>query len=332
MFAPPPLSDKITDDPIRLADWVELNLLLDEEPVVSITSLTDELSSIPPDDARESESRFEYEDPETTDDGEMSPGYRETAEQNAEAAFAELSSRAGWLNGHYPLEIAGDVALLRERVSTRDVYRFLVLLRSRQMYQCALNDDGNQSGYLFEELVKHALGEYIGSEIHQRVRFGLAGGSRGDGLPKPLAEAVQELCKRMGEKPGQVTLSDQGDFKADTIAWRQFGDDHPGQLVLICQATISEGDWMQEEPANRWTDRKPPDTRLVLFFARPITAVAFPETLSLTPPEMLEGLTFSSIPFDRLRLLSVLSDEDLPSGLREDIEVWSNEMRCRLPK
>ena len=30
MFAPPDLGDKPSEDSIRLADWVELNLLMDE--------------------------------------------------------------------------------------------------------------------------------------------------------------------------------------------------------------------------------------------------------------------------------------------------------------
>ena len=331
MFAPPPPGDSHSDDPVRLADWVEINLLTGEETSVSMTSLADELVSIPPDDARDSESRFEYDVLESSDEISGRAGYREAAEQNAEAAFLELSEREGWLSDHYPVEIDGEVASLRNQLPARDVYRFLVLLRSRQLYPGALKDDGKDAGRLFEELVKHAIGAYSGSEPHSHVRFGLAGGSRGDGLPRSLACAVRELSQRMFERPGQVSNSQQGDFKADAVAWKPFGDGRSGQLVLICQATISEGDWTREEPANRWTDRQPPDSRLILFFARPITAVAFPETLSLTPTDVLEGLPFSSIPFDRLRLLSVLLDDDLPCNLRDSIRDWTHEMQGRLP-
>ena len=330
MFAPPPESDKISHDAIRIADWVELNLLMEEEPNVSVTSVTDELTANPPDDARDSESQFEYQEPELIDDGQMRLGFREAAEEKAEAAFLELSERANWLRDRYPLEVEGDVASLRQEKSARDVYQFLVLLRSRQLYGGVLGDDGTESGRLFEELVKFALGAYAETEPKYQARFGVAGGSRGDGLPQPVAEAVQELSWRMSEKPGQVSASQQGDFKADAIVWKPFGDDLPGQLTLIGQATISEGDWMYDEPANRWTDRQPPDTRLILFFARPVTAVAFPETLSLTPPDLLAGLAFSSIPFDRLRLLSVLCDEDLPVKLRYSMRDWSHEMSYRL--
>ena len=322
MFTPPQLGDEPFHDPIRLADWVELNLLLEEESSVSVTDVTDQLADTPPDDAEDSERRFAQED-----DGQVRLGYWELAEGKAEAAFRELSQREGWLGHHYPLEIDGDVALLRGKIPARAVYQFLVLLRARQLYPSGLGDDGAESGLLFEELMKHALGRYVVSQPAHRVRFGVAGGVRGDGLPQPLHEAVQELSRRMFEKSGQIPNARQGDFKADVVAWKPFGDKRPGQLALIGQATISEGDWMHDEPAKRWTDM-----RLIRFFARPLTAVAFPETLSLTSPDALDGLMFSSVPFDRLRLLSVLRDKDLPSDMRKRINNWGRSVRGRLPQ
>ena len=337
MFAPPPLGDKSSHDAIRLADWVELNLLMEEEPIVSATDVTDELADIPPDDASDSERRFAYHDPQVAYDdpragydGRMRPGFWESAEEKAEDAFGELSERAAWLGDDYPLELDGDVALLNQDTTARDVYQFLVLLRARQLYEDALGDDGEESSLLFEELVMHALGAYVGSGPEHRVRFGVAGGHRGDGLPESLSEAVEELRRRLHEAPGEVPTVGQGDYKADAVAWKPFGDERPGQLIMIGQATISEGDWMREEPPKRWTDRQPPERRLIRFLARPLTAVAFPETLSLTSRDVLDGLTFSSVPFDRLRLLSVLRDEDLPRDLRERMDAWASEMRDRL--
>ena len=183
MFAPPAVGDESFHDPIRLADWVELNLLLEEEPTVSITDITGELADIPPDDADDSERRF-------AGDEQTGPGFLEGAEEKAEAAFGELSERAAWLGGRYPLEVDGDAALLRSEVAARDVYRFLVVVRARQMYEDALGDDGADSGALFEDLAKLAVAAYVGSGPKHRVRFGFAGGRRGDGMPSPLSEAV----------------------------------------------------------------------------------------------------------------------------------------------
>ena len=315
MFSPPQLGHEVYHDPIRLADWIELNVLEQEEVTLSITSIIDQIADTPPDDSSDSEQRDAFWD---------------SSEEKAEAAFLELSQRAGWLGGRYPLQIDRDIVQLNRNALSRKIYQFLVLLRARQLYEGALGDNGGESGYLFEELVTHALGAYAGSKSY--VRFGVAGGYRGGGLPDPVNEAVQALSQRMAEKLGQVSSTQPLDYGADAIAWKPTGDGLPGQLVLICQATISEEHWMDKEPANRWTDRQPPDERLIRFVARPLTAVAFPETLSLTKWDVIDGLTFRSIPFDRLRLLSVLGDDDLPNELRDRIDSWCLGMNQRLPR
>ena len=325
MFPLPPLEGEPFQDPVRLADWVELNLLLEQVGSVSVTAITDELADTPPDDSEDSERRFEGDTPERR-------GYWEAAEDLAEGAFGELSQRDAWLLSHYPLTILGDTALLSTGASAREAYSFLVLLRARQMYDRALGDDGEESGALFEDLVKHALGSYVGATMEDRLRFGVAGGHRGDGLSDSLSEAVEELRQRLHEEPGEVPESGQGDYKADAVVWKPLGDQRPGQLVVVGQATMSEGDWMREELPNRWTDRRPPERRLIDFLARPVTAVAFAETLSLTRRDTLRGLaaTFYSIPFDRLRLLRVLSDDDIPADLRARMNAWVSVMRNRL--
>ena len=315
MFAPPQLAEDYLHDPIRLGDWVEINLLLEEEASVSVTGVADELADIPPDDSSVSERKA------------LS---WEAAEQRAEDVFGELSQRENWLGDRYPVELDGDVALLRQQVEARDCYRFLVLLRARQLYEDALGDDGEEAGLLFEDLVKHALGAYVGARSGHCVRFGVAGGSRGDRLPLPLSEAIQDLSRRMLEKPGEISGPGHDDYKADAIAWSAFGDRRPGQLVLIGQATISEDEWKRKQPASKWTTVEPGAMRLVDFVARPLTAVAFPETLSLTSSAELHGLPFSSVPFDRLRLLSVLSDGNLPADLRERMKGWGRGMEDRL--
>ena len=151
-------------------------------------------------------------------------------------------------------------------------------------------------------------------------------------MPLPLKEAVHELGFRMSEEVGMVPDSGEADYRADAIAWRPFGDRRAGQLVLIGQAKISEGAWLDNEPANRWTDKAPEQDRLIRFVARPVTAVGFPETLSLTKQETLVGANFSSIPFDRLRLLSAVQSEELPKQIRERMRDWGQSMKERLPR
>ena len=136
----------------------------------------------------------------------------------------------------------------------------------------------------------------------------------------------------MGETPGYVPKGAQGDFKADTIVWKPFGDRLPGQLILIAQATISEGDWIHDEPPNRWAYKDRREDRLIRFLARPVTAVAFPETLSLIGEDMLNGLQYNSIPFDRLRLVSVIYDDEIPNDLRVRMSDWCRAVTQSLPR
>ena len=330
MYAPPSLSHDPSHDPIRLADWVELNLITEEEATVSVTSIAEELGDLPPDDADESEQRSEQDDGYFRDDRQSRKGFWDEAENKAEAAFMELAGRASSLGDCYPLDIDGDAALLDESKRTVDIYRFLVLLRARHLYPNALGDDGEESGFLFEDIVTHAIGAYLGVGIKHRVRFGVAKGSRGGGLPLDVEDAIEQLSGLMSEEPGTVPASAEADYRADALAWKPFGDGRGGQIILIGQAKISEGKWLQSEPANRWTDRKPSQARLIQFVARPTTLVAFPETLSLTNSETISGANFSSIPFDRLRLLKALCCEDLPVNLLQRMEDWGQKIQDRL--
>ena len=316
---PPPTADAAATH-IRLADWAEINLLIGEEPVVSITDVSACLTADPPDQADDSETREAFWD---------------DAERLADDAFAELSRRAQWLANSYPLTVDGDVATYRLTVRHPELWRFVTLLRARQLYRTGgIGDDPNETGYLFEELATIALGAYAGSQPDHSVRFGVAGGERGAALPLHLPGALTDLSNRMNEQVGTLPTTNGRDYGADTVAWRAFGDRRPGQIVLIGQATISEGKWIDKEPQPRWADSKTGVDRPINFLSRPLTAVAFVETLSLISDETLHGLTknFSSVPFDRLRLMSVLTGVDVPTAFCERVAHWVESARHGVPK
>ena len=48
MYQPPELTRNISHYPIRIADWIELNLITEEESSLSVDSVTDELADSPP--------------------------------------------------------------------------------------------------------------------------------------------------------------------------------------------------------------------------------------------------------------------------------------------
>ena len=186
MFAFPPPPNDLDLFPIRLADWVEINLVTQEEAGISVTSVAMELAGPPPDHSDDSEQRADQDAESSRDDNQARTGYWEAAVGKAEDAFAELAERAELFEGCYPLKVISGAALVDESKGTFELYRFLVLLRARQLYPGALGDDGEESGYLFEEVVTHALGGLLASKPAHRVRFGVALNSRGVACHCPL--------------------------------------------------------------------------------------------------------------------------------------------------
>ena len=330
MFAPPNPASLEAEEPVRTADWVELNLLTNEEHSVSIADVTASFAEHPQDESSASEHRGDYaEDSEDLDPETLNKGYWNNAEVAAELAFNELHQRSIYLGNRYPLILDGETAAADATSDSIDVARFLTLLRSRHLYHRALEDNGTLAGQLFEELLTHALRKFLGTSRTHAVRFGVAGGTRGGGLPNNTDDALDQLAQRIKEPRGTLKGLPDGDIGADSIAWRPFPDPYRGQLTTIAQATISEREWTKKQPSPKWASG-----RLIRLLTRPTTVVAFVESISLTNDSVLEGIAkqFNSLPLDRFRLLCYVRDNDIPCDLQSRIETWSDEMHRRLPK
>ena len=330
MYALPTKGDTTREDAIRLADWIELNVLTDEERSVSVDELTDAIAEEPPDDSSISEHRQDYAlGAEQELDADNQPeGFWQRAETVAQDAFSQMWQRSRWFRSRYPFAVDRDTVTANPRFDSIELAKFLTLLRSRHLYYAALEDDGTVAGELFEELLPFVLRRYLDTGAANAFRFGVAGGSRGSGLPDDANDALHELSKRIGEPRGGLpNLRKDGDYAADAIAWKPLGDPLPGKLVAVGQATISEKAWTDKQPSPKWKSRS-----LIGFLAPPTTVVAFVETISLTSPAVLNGLgeQFASVPLDRFRLLHVLRDHDVPSELRTKIVDWCGGMRDRL--
>lgn len=331
MYARPSQAATPSEETIRLADWIELNLLTQEELIISVANVTAMIAADPLDDSTTSEHRLEYpESLEDLDPTDLTSGYWQQAEHTAELAFAELQQRSNWFGDRYPLSVEGEIATATSCFDSRAVASFLTLLRSRHLYDSALNDDGEVAGGLFEELLPHALRGYLGISENAAIRFGVSGGSRGGGLPFQTDGALNEVSRRINEPRGELTgLQDGLDFGADVIAWKAFGDPLRGKLVAIGQATISERKWTKKRPSPKWKSG-----RLIEFLTQPTIIVAFVESISLTSNAVLDGLPegFSPLPLDRFRILFILRDRDIPDSLRTRVEDWVVQMQERLPR
>ena len=327
MYLAPDLNIEVRRKSIVVADWIEFTLLAGNQQTMSTADASAMLTDLVPDDASESERHLP--DSISTTQGSWQP-----KDDLIDSAFAELSWRHSKLQDRYPLQLSYDIAEKQPNQDGACLDRYLSLLRARQVYQNALGDNGETAAFLFEELAKYTLAKYLDVSEPNAVRFGVAQGSRGDDLPSALDNARRMLADRMNELPGNLPASGAGDGKADAIAWKPFADQNPGQIVLLGQATITEDDWLEKEPVTRWYNREQLDAQLIRFLARPVTCVLFAETLSLTDRSTLKGLagSFNSIPLDRLRIMHLLTDADLPESLLEAFEAWSDTMVARLPQ
>ena len=331
MYARPSRITARGDEAIQIADWIELNVLTKEEPVVSVADVTALIAADPPDHSTTSEHRLEFpdslEDPDTSD---LNTGYWQQAEDTAELAFAELHQRSRWFGSRYPLAVEREIATASSCFDSGTVACFLTLLRSRHLYRGALGDDGKVAGALFEELLPHALRGYLDIRENTAIRFGVSGGSRGDGLPHQTDDALDQVSCRMNEPRGELTDLQNGlDYGGDVIAWKALGDTFRGKLVTIGQATISEREWTNKRPSPKWQAG-----RLIRFLTKPTIVVAFVESVSLTTNAVLDGLPekFSPLPLDRFRILSILRDNDIPDTLRTRVQDWTAQMQERLPR
>ena len=298
---------------VHRADWLEVQLAAGGVPCVSIDAFTDYLREAPADDSED--------EVVTGDEGKWS-----RARQLSEEAFKEIRTRAAWLGDRYPIEF-DDVEAIgwADACASSRLYRFLVLLRAKQMLGGMMNGGAPNPGYLFEELVTLATGEYLGKG--QAVRFGVANGQRGAELPINLQDAIFELARRMHEAPAEAVPGGAGDKRADAIGWRPFGDKRPGQLVVVAQATITKGEWQMKEIPSKWENG-----RLIQFVAYPLPAVAFVESMSLYSDDFFRGGDFRSVPFDRLRILSLLTDNNIEPAILQGMTEWTEWAISKLPE
>ena len=284
-------------------------MFLSSADSISAVAVVDALENDPPPDAGTVEER-----------GSL----RDEYDALVSAALAEIQRRSQILGSKYPIIVDKDIVVFTKIPHSHDAFQFLVLLRARHLYPELIQEDGSESGLLFEEIVKYAIAAYLNTD--QALRFGLGGGYRGNSLPTELYDAVDEVATRMDEQIGNVPNKSSHDFGCDVIAWKPFGDRHAGQLVILAQATISEGDWLnpRRQPAKRWTHRQPRQDRLINFIAQPITAIAFVETISQGDLSLLATFSdFISIPLDRLRLFALLDVAIIPHSLVNDVRSWN---------
>lgn len=252
-----------TAQPIEHADWLELEAIRAADRNSSLQDLASGLRRTGSSEELEDERPIEDRDDALADRG------GETTEPVAEAAFAEIEDREIACGGEYPFHLE-DGALQGGRTVRTSLYVFLLLLSK-------FGKDAGPAGLnvpqLFEELSELAVAHSMGGDRNgvQSAQFGFPRRI----TPAGFADAVDDLCKSMGEggeSKDRPRTQDQKDAGLDVVAWRSFPDGRRGKLMVWAQCATGGG-WRDKvyhlQPANwaeAWLKDRPAAVPMPAFF------------------------------------------------------------------
>lgn len=285
----------------RLADWLEFLALSSDGHSVSRSDLIRDLGISGTTDAIEN----------TDVDGSI--------EATADDVFSELDERiisTGGDAGPYPFTLSENVLALKTG-QEGSIYVFLCLLALWAKQNDRLFKDGAK---LFEDVSAEAIRSYLGGTTNH-AKSTVFGFPRRI-LPKGFADAVDALCKELGEGIGvnrkRPKLMDQKDAKLDVVAWREFLDKRPGKIIAFGQCAAGQ-DWAAKkselgDPCDWWTtwiaDRPG---------AWPIKAFFVPHRVSSR--DWLDVSQNAGVLFDRCRISQLASPAS--SALVSQCSEWS---------
>ena len=228
-LTPPPASDP----PESHADWVELLALSQNDRNGSFQDVVQELRR-----SGSVEDAFELEDDETVVDLGS-----EVSQRVAQDAFDEIDDRlhaCGTNPTSYPFEVGAQYIQERPNNDSGSVYEFLLLLSK---FGKDAGPNPVDAADLFERVSAAAALQYFGGADRgaQSYLFGFPRRV----APSGFKDALDDLCKRMGEGGGcrnHPTRKDQKDGKLDLAVWRRFEDRRLGKLIGFGQCATGK-DW-----------------------------------------------------------------------------------------
>jgi len=193
------------DDPtdaLRLADWLEVLAILSKDRNSSQGDL---------ERAFRRAALAEYSDDDSV-------------ERKLLEVFNELEERASAAGPAYPFDVIYGVLQLRSTWEDFPAYVFCLFLSYFNLKETS------HAPKLFERVSCLAAKGYLSGKV---VGFGWP---RSD-LPSSFADAVTELCNRIGEGGGfrEQPELDRKDDKLDLVAWADFSDKRPSKLILFGQ-------------------------------------------------------------------------------------------------
>jgi hypothetical protein len=283
------------EDPVELADWLELMALSSRDRNASKGDLSSLLKRA----------------------GVFQPANEPQAvEALCLATFAELDSRLKAAAGSYPFQVA--LPLIKARAKAFERYPSYIFCLCLSAWRW-INPTERPSNarQLFEDLSCFAAKTFFGGEVLRLAS------PRGPEL-KEFPKAIQALCQLVGEgggyRKGQPPKATKDDT-LDVVAWRHFPDGRYGKLVLLGQCASGK-DWLDkrselqpEDFMDMWMSQR--------FTSRCIKAFFIPHRLDEKRWE--DTTRKGGIPFDRCRV-AYWAQQYRPLPKRQEFIAWSKSV------
>jgi hypothetical protein len=327
--------------PRDLADWAELSVLFGDRNSLAFNEALDIFAETYGDDLPDEQLLDDelLEDELSAFAEPFRPRVDEVREASAEgmteaearwtSLLTELSFREQIVGDAYPIAIESDGLTLRRATDDEPIYAFIALAGGRLTYGLADAVPVHEPAKLFEQVVATALGKYVGGT---GLRFG---------WPRISSEPVEDfrakvarLANRMGESVGLMRNvgPDDKDHQLDVIAWRGFDDSlpldvTPGQSVIVCQCGIGSNWHGKALVAAIWAE-------IINFTITPTGALAFPVVPSRNDDDLYtwhDICASGNIPFDRLRIASLITAGDLEPSVKRGLIDWMATASQALP-
>jgi len=227
-----PHTPRLTDDSIKLADWLEFEALTSANGVGALLELARQLGIAGVGDA-EGEGRQE---PRQFVDHPI-----------LDEVMGEIEHRAGSCGAGYPFEVdAGGTSITRKANWTDLNYTNLLLISFIDCKNAVPTAHGNAyPARLFEAICVIAAENYLGGRTHGARCFHF-------GSPRPngsgFSDALQNLAEALqGRRLGELVPDAEKDDGLDVFAWRPFADQRCNFVCLFGQCATGYN-WPDKNP------------------------------------------------------------------------------------
>ena len=268
----------IEEDPVRVADWAELQVLYYGGTGISLEAIRTEADV---EGVLEENSQLD-----------LSVMPNELPERLVAGAVREVERRAIHGGKGYPFRIRGGRLELRPGIHRWTPYAFCLMVSDREYWTC-----GDPSPRMFEHIAAAALRSYLEGSA---IRFG----APRDAPEQQIRVALEGLAKRTGDTLVSIfpVRSTDKDLGLDVVGWKNFADEMASKILVYMQCATGEN-WLRKRgdldlgTSGVWN-------QTMAWTTPPVRAMAIPYIVP--PGDEWRRSTPGLLLMDRLRISSVL--------------------------